>query len=193
MPRGNQLARQWRLLQLLGRPVGLPVDEAARHLECAVRTLWRDLRVLEDAGFPIYDERGPDGRRGVWKVERGFQDRLHVPPSLAELVALLVSRDLLAPAGASPFGAAVTSVFGKIRALLTPQALDLIDRMRAAVGVRALGAKLQLGAADHLPAIQQALLGRRALRIRYYSMSRGEETELGGYRLEPFDGKEAIR
>ncbi len=190
MPRGNQLARQWQLLQLLGRLSGLPVGQAAHNLGCSVRTVWRDLRVLQDAGFPIYDEPAADGRRGVWKVEPGLQKRLPVPLSLSELVALLVSRDLLAPAGAGPFGPAVTSVFEKIRALLTPRALDLIDRMRAQVGVRALGAKLQLGAADRVPGIQQALLERRSLQVRYYSMSRDAETDrrVDPYHLTYFNG-----
>lgn len=74
---GNQIGRQWRWLQLLGRPPGLAVEDGARELQCAVRTVWRDLRALQDVGFPIYDER--DGHRGVWKVERGFQDRLPIP------------------------------------------------------------------------------------------------------------------
>jgi DeoR/GlpR family transcriptional regulator of sugar metabolism len=46
MPRGNQLTRQWRLLQLLDRPAGVVVDDAASELGCAVRTIRRDLRVL---------------------------------------------------------------------------------------------------------------------------------------------------
>jgi predicted DNA-binding transcriptional regulator YafY len=93
------------------------------------------------------------------------------------MVALLVSRDLLAPAGTSPFGPAVRSAFDKVRALLTPRALGLIDRMRETVGVRTIGAKLQLPSTDHVPAIQTALLERRALRLRYFSMSRGAETD----------------
>src|SRR3972149_6280405 len=92
MPRGDQLAPQWRLLPFLGRPPGLAVEDAARELGCTVRTVWRDLRVLQEVGFPIYDER--EGRRGLWKVEVAFRDRLPVPLSLPEVVALLVSRDL---------------------------------------------------------------------------------------------------
>ena len=61
MPRGNQLTRQWQLLQLLDRPAGVVVDDAAGELGCAVRTVWRDLQVLQAAGFPIYDERMADG------------------------------------------------------------------------------------------------------------------------------------
>jgi len=78
MPRGDQLGRQWRLLQFLGRPERLAVEDASRQLGCAVRTVWRDLTVLQAAGFPIYDER--DGRRGLWKVEPGFRDRVPIPP-----------------------------------------------------------------------------------------------------------------
>lgn len=60
MPRGNQPAHQWRLQQFLSRPPGLAVEDTARELGCAVRTVWSDLRVLHEAGFPIYDERdGP--------------------------------------------------------------------------------------------------------------------------------------
>lgn len=151
MPRGNQVARQWQLLQFLSRSTGLTVDDAARRLCCTSRTIWRDLRVLQESGFPIYDEPAADGRRGVWRVEAAFQSRLPVPLSLAELVALLISRDLLAPAGPSPCGPAVSSAFDKIQALLTPRALALVDRMRRTVGVRALGAKLQVPSVESIP------------------------------------------
>ncbi len=52
MPRGNQLARQWQLLQLIDHATGIAVEDAARKLGCTVRTIWRDLDVLQKAGFP---------------------------------------------------------------------------------------------------------------------------------------------
>ena len=54
MPRGNQLTRQWRLLQLLDRPSGVAVEDAARDLRCTIRTIWPDLQVLQGAGFPLW-------------------------------------------------------------------------------------------------------------------------------------------
>ncbi len=188
MPRGNQFARQWRLLQFLGRPPGLAVEDAARELGCTVRTVWRDLRVLQDAGFPLYDER--DGRRGLWKVEAGFRDRLPIPLSIPEVVALLVSRGVVDHAGAGPFSPSVLSAFAKVRALLTPKALALVDRMGAAVGARTVGAKLQLGASEHLEAIERALAEGRTLQMRYYSLSRDAETEraVDPYQLMFFNG-----
>jgi predicted DNA-binding transcriptional regulator YafY len=73
MPRGNQLSRQWRLLQLIERPAGVTVDDAADELGCHRRTVWRDLRVLQDAGFPLYDEKADDGSRGLWRLSPAFR------------------------------------------------------------------------------------------------------------------------
>jgi len=75
------------------------VDEAARELGCTVRTVWRDLAVLQKANFPLYDDK--DGRRVRYRLVDGFRAKLPAPFTLSEVVALLMSRDLLAPPGGS--------------------------------------------------------------------------------------------
>jgi predicted DNA-binding transcriptional regulator YafY len=189
MPRGDQLARQWRLLQLLDRPAGVTVADAARDLACAVRTIWRDLRVLQDAGFPIYDDRAAGGRQGVWKVEESFRASLPVKLTLAEVAALAMSRRLVLALGGA-LGPALASALDKVARVLSRDALALLERMQATVGVRALGAKLQQPAAEFLPAIQQALVEGRTLGVRYYSYSRDAETErdVDPYHLTAWNG-----
>jgi hypothetical protein len=175
MPRGNQLTRQWHLLQLLDRPAGVAVDEAARDLDCRPDDLARPAR---PAGRRIpYDEQEADGRRSVWRVDDTFKQRLPLKLSLSELTALLMSRDLLAPSAAGGLGPAATSAFEKIGSVLSQDALGLIDRMRDTIGVRTVGAKLQAPAAEHVAAIQGALVDRRQLRLRYYSMSRDDVSD----------------
>lgn len=177
MPRGNQLARQWRLLQSLDKARGVTVEDAARELSCTVRTVWRDIRVLENAGFPIYSDRADDGRRGVFRLDPGFRARLPLKLTLAELAALLMSRELLAPLGVSVLGPAVSSAFEKIAGVLSRDAVALIDAMRETVGVRNLGAKLQGPAADLVPVLQESLASRRTLRVRYHSLHRQQESD----------------
>jgi predicted DNA-binding transcriptional regulator YafY len=190
MPRGNQLARQWQLLQLIDHPAGIAVDDAARELGCTVRTIWRDLDVLQKAGFPLYDDKGADGRRSLWKLEEQFTLALPVKLSLAETAALVMSRDLLRPTGAGAFDASVASAFDKIGRVLSRDALRLLDQMRESIGVRAVGAKLQAPAAEHVALIQRALLDRHRLDMRYYSMSLDEENrrQVDPYHLTVFDG-----
>jgi len=174
MARGDQLSRQWRLIRFLDHPNGFTVDEAARELGCTVRTVWRDLAVLQNANFPLYHE--PDGRRVRYRLVDGFRAKLPPPFTLSELVALLMSRDLLAPVSGSLLAPSVHAAFDKIRALLPRPALRLLDEMRTVIGVRALGAKLLLGAAADLAEIQQALLERRTLDLDYFAFSKQEET-----------------
>jgi hypothetical protein len=92
-------------------------------------------------GFPIYDER--DGHRGLWKVEQASATALPIPLSLPEIVALLVTRDLLDHgAGAA---VSVASAFAKIQALDTARSRSSV---RAGAWGPTIGAKLQLGPAS---------------------------------------------
>jgi predicted DNA-binding transcriptional regulator YafY len=190
MPRGNQLTRQWQLLQLIDRAAGITVDDAATQLACTVRTIWRDLSVLQEAGFPIYNDPGADGRRSVWRVREEFKRSLPLKLTLAELAALVMSRELLAPVGASVLGPSVTAAYDKITDVLSRDARALLDEMRQTVGVRLLGAKLQAPAADYVPKLQTALVERRQMRVRYHSYSSNAETErtVEPYHLTYFNG-----
>ena len=52
--RGDQLIRQWKIIQeLLRAPEGLTVRDLARHFRVRGRTIYRDLETLQLAGFPI--------------------------------------------------------------------------------------------------------------------------------------------
>ena len=175
MPRGDQLSRQWQLLQMIDRPQGVTVDDAARQLRCTIRTIWRDLDALQKAGFPLYTERAADGNRGVWRVTEEFKRALPLKLTLGELAALLMSRHLLSPLGLSVLGPEVASAFDKIQHVLSRDALKVLDQIRHRLGVRPTGAKLQAPAAEHLPRIHQALAEHRTLRTRYYSASRDSE------------------
>lgn len=175
---------------MVQHPAGIAVDDAARTLGCTVRTIWRDLSALQKAGFPLYDDKDADGRRSRWKLEEQFRLGLPVKLSPAEAAALVMSRDLLHPTGAGTLGTAVTSAFDKIGRVLSRDTLRLLDQMRETICVRAVGAKLQAPAVEHMALIQRALLERRQLDMRYYSMSRDEENQrrVDPYHLTVFDG-----
>jgi predicted DNA-binding transcriptional regulator YafY len=175
---------------MIQHPGGVAVNDAARKLECTSRTIWRDLGVLEKAGFPLYSDRDEAGPRSIWKLQEDFRLGLPVKLTLVETAALLMSRDLLQPTGAQALGAAVTSAFDKIGRVLSRDARQLLEQMRESIGVRVVGGKLQAPAAEHIALIERALLEQRRLDMRYYSMSRDEENrrQVDPYHLMAFDG-----
>src|SRR4030095_12812163 len=127
MPRGDQLTRQWRLLQMIDRPQGVTVDDAARDLKCTSRTIWRDLAARQRAGSPLSPARAAAGIRSVWRVTEDFKRALPLKLTLGELAALLMSRHLLSPLGLSVLGPEVASAFAKIQNVLSRDALQVLD------------------------------------------------------------------
>jgi len=62
MARGDQLGRQWKIIQtLITLKKGKSAAELATDLDIHPRTVYRDLVALQVAGFPIYTERGEGG------------------------------------------------------------------------------------------------------------------------------------
>lgn len=55
--------------------------------------------MLQDAGFPLHDEKAADGYRGLRRLSPEFLANLPLKLTLAEVAALGMSRDLLAPLG----------------------------------------------------------------------------------------------
>ena len=112
--RGDQLARQWRLIQLLARRrYGAGLDDLAVELECHKRTVYRDLDALQYAGFPVTSEKR-DGRvfyRLLDSFELG-----EAPFTPDELMALAFSEDLLRGLAGTVFYDSIHAALAKIRA-----------------------------------------------------------------------------
>ncbi|MFO7883382.1 MAG: helix-turn-helix domain-containing protein [Desulfobacteraceae bacterium] len=54
MARGDQLGRQWKILQMLiDAKTGRSVADIADRLECHTRTVYRDLIALPTPGGPV--------------------------------------------------------------------------------------------------------------------------------------------
>ena len=129
MPRNQEVIRQWKVLHALeSSRHGAAIDALARELAVTTRTIRRDLAALQEAGFPLYDERDDDGRvrwrldgRALKGVETGF--------TLAELSALYFSRTLVEVLAATPFRQDVAAAFDKLAAVLTPQMRQFLDRL----------------------------------------------------------------
>jgi predicted DNA-binding transcriptional regulator YafY len=55
--RGTQLARQWKTIRMMeSRKTGISAMDLAVELEVPLRTVYRDLDAIQEAGFPLYTE-----------------------------------------------------------------------------------------------------------------------------------------
>ena len=69
--RGDQLARQWRILRTIeSSKQGVTVAQFAEEEDCHPRTIWRDLAAIQAAGFPLHSERGEPRLLSITKTPK---------------------------------------------------------------------------------------------------------------------------
>ncbi len=163
--RGDQLARQWQLIQRLARSkAGAHLDELANELECVRRTVYRDLDALMYAGFPVVSERR-DGRT-YYRFLDSF--RLgDVPFTPDEVLALAFGEDLLRTLEGTVFHDSIRSALGKIRASLGPELSEYLLRLGESFRVLPGPHKNYARFRDTIQVLNDAVVGRRGVSIKY--------------------------
>jgi predicted DNA-binding transcriptional regulator YafY len=83
--RGSQLARQWKIIKLMeSRKRGISAADISNELEAPVRTIYRDLESIQEAGFPVFNER-IDGQ-SLWKFVDGFKAGYSIPLTITKIM-----------------------------------------------------------------------------------------------------------
>jgi predicted DNA-binding transcriptional regulator YafY len=172
--RGDQLARQWLLVQRLGRSRGgVGLAELADDLGCVRRTIYRDLDALMYAGFPVVSEKR-DG-----KVYYRFLDSFKlgdVPFTADEILALAFGEDLLRTLEGTVFHDSIQSALTKIRSALSSELIGFLDTIAGSFRVLPEPHKRYAKSRTTIEALNKAVLGRRVLHMRYRNGQTGEES-----------------
>lgn len=175
MSRGDQLSRQWKIIQaLIAASGGRTAAELAAGLGCSVRTVYRDLEALQSAGFPLYTEMAPG--RCCWAVLEPCRQSMPLPCSLPELMALCFSRTMLQPLRNTIFAESLDSLFEKITAMLPPESLRFLQTVQETIAVGTKQYKDYSAHHDHIARIYEGALSRHRLRLIYCGLNRGQPT-----------------
>ncbi len=186
--RNAEVIRQWKILKRV---------EAGRHATTAAlaeehrvteRTIRRDLEALQEAGFPLYDER-VEGKK-IWRLVEGFKQRVTQNFSLAELSALYFGRNMLSFLGGAPFSQDLESAFQKIREALPAKSLPYLARIQDLFAARPDPTKDYSKKTDVIASLIDATLHQRQVRIAYFSFAsrRTKSYLLDPYRLVYYHG-----
>ncbi len=163
--RGDQLTRQWRIVSLLSGRLGLSLDQLKAELGVTKRTIQRDIGVLEAAGFPVMSE----SREGTvyWRLLDPTKPSAELSFTLAELMALYFSRDLLQVLHGSPMQDALTTALQKVGAKLPASGHDLLRRLKELTAVSVTGWKDYTKSSETIKALNRAIRHRLTVRISH--------------------------
>jgi predicted DNA-binding transcriptional regulator YafY len=180
VPRNAEVIRQWTILREIerSRSSGVTIDELASRCDVTTRTIRRDLHALEEAGFPLFDDRTRDDGRTRWSINGQAFKGLAAGLTLAELSALYFSRTLLESLAGTPFREDVESAFEKLGSGLTPHMRQFLDQLPRAIVTKADPMRRRPGLDDDAAAQQriiaralEATLHQRQATLTYYSKS----------------------
>ena len=187
--RGDQLARQWRLLKRIETSrQGITVSSLAQYEEIPVRTAYRDLEALQEAGFPLYTENTDQGR--LWFLMEDYALNLPQPLTLTELMSLHLSEDLIRVFQGTMIHDSLESLFKKVRASLPPQTLAFLDRVQSTFRVGIKPYKDYGRFREIVGQVNRAALERQRIEITYHALRSETETvrKVDPFRIWFFEG-----
>src|SRR5215510_7480547 len=188
MPRNAEVIRQWTILRDIERARGgVTIDDLAARCGVSTRTIRRDLQALEEAGFPLYDDRSHDDGRTRWMISGQAFKGLAAGLTLSELCALYFSRTLLESLAGTPFRDELETAFDKLSATLTPHMRQFLDQLPHVIASKPDPTRLSLSDASRQQEIVaralEATLHHRSATLTYHSKS-SERTK--SYAVHPY-------
>src|SRR5580698_5652939 len=157
--RASRLVSIILLLQARGR---MTAAQLARELEVSVRTVYRDVESLHEAGIPLY---GDAGHRGGYQLIDGYRTRL-TGLSADEAQALPLA-GLPGPAAELGLGSVLAAAQLKLLAALPPGVGEQVGRVQARFHLDAPGWYGQADEVPLLPVVARAVWHGQVLRVRY--------------------------
>lgn len=186
--RNSEVIRQWKILKTIEAGHYSSAAQLAEDYGVTERTIRRDIEALQEAGFPLYDDR--DGGRKVWRLVEGYRQKVTQTFTLSELAALYFGRNLMSFLGGAPFAQDLESAFAKIRGALPEKSIPYLARIQDLFAARPDPWKDYSTKQPVIAALIDAILHQRRVRIDYYSFhsKRTKKYLLDPYRLVYYRG-----
>lgn len=186
--RNAEVIRQWKILKRIEKSRYVTAADLADEHDVALRTIRRDIEALQEAGFPLYDER--EGGKKIWRLLEGYQQKAQAGLTMSEMAALYFGRRLMNVLSGSPFAADLDSAFVKIRGALPEKSTKYLSRIEVLFGSRPIPSKDYSAKKNVIATLVDATLHERRVDMSYYSASskRAKRYEVDPYRVVYYQG-----
>jgi predicted DNA-binding transcriptional regulator YafY len=156
------------LIQLQSRRVN-KASEIAERFGMSIRTVYRDIKALEEAGVPI----GVDAGKGYFIVP-GY----HVPPVMftsSEAAALLTGEKMLNSFGDVSIKNEISSALIKIRAVLKEKEKEKLEELESSIHIYSRTNTFEKES-KWITKIQEVIIENTEVKITYFSTYSDSET-----------------
>ena len=146
----------------------ITAEQISEHFGISVRTVYRDIAALGEAGVPIIAEAGVG-----YALMRGY----HMPPVMFsgdEAAALLMSSELAERFGDASLKKSLRAAMLKVRAVLPGEKQDYLSKLSESISIEGGKSVRDSEEESSLMPIQEAVVRQQCLSIEYNTAGRGE-------------------
>lgn len=160
----NKTERQLAIVLELQRSKVLKAEDLAVKLETSVRTIYRDIQALSEAGVPII---------GATGVGYSLMEGYFLPPvnfTAEEAVSLLIGADFIEQQFDNQYSKNAQSSRGKIEAILPEPIRNEADLVRSNIRLRLNPYSQDTGIREkkHIATIREAMLKGKKIHFKYH-------------------------
>jgi len=170
----NRIDRLFGILTLLQSKKYLTGERIAERFGISIRTVYRDIRALNEQGIPV----GFEPNKGYFVVD-GFFLR-PVSFSLEEANALLLMENLVTGFADKSIQKHYSSALSKVKAVMRDSQKEKLEYLTISTGFQ-FPQRLLNEANEHLATLQEAVTARTILDVRYCKADGSESNR----RVEP--------
>jgi predicted DNA-binding transcriptional regulator YafY len=159
------------LIQLQSRRV-VKAQDIAERFKISLRTVYRDIKTLEQAGVPLFGEAG---------VGYSIMDGFRLPPVMftrEEAAAFLTGEKLMEKFTDPSTGSSYKSAMYKVRAVLRSSEKDMLENIEGRIEVIRKYAPPTAASVDGiLQTLLRGISEKKVLHIRYAALHASQDTE----------------
>jgi len=186
--RGKNLIKLLKALELLSKPEGTTIEEMGAQLGIDRRSVYRLINVVEELGFPLYDDKIPLEKERRWKLEESYLKKLpnmkipDVNLTLLEIISLYLLRSEGSLLKGTELEKHTRSAFGKFSMFLPEDAFDKLNKIKALFVSASKFVKDYSGKEEIISQLMDAMLKNETCYLTYHSFY---DDKIKNFKVDP--------
>ena len=187
--RGKQFIKILKALELLSSPNGTSIQDMAEDLNIDTRSVYRMLETMQDAGFPIWDEKVPFDKKKRWKIEDTFLLKLpniklpNFNLTFLEIILLYVLKNHSSFFQGTLVEKHINSAFFKINQFVPDATKKITEKINKLFITKSLPPKLYEGKENIIEHLIEFMIRNESCSLKYHSFY---DDKFKDMKIDPF-------
>ena len=186
--RGTNLIKLFRILELFSKSGGTTLKEISETLDIDRRSVYRWIDLVEELGFPIYDDKIPLEKKKRWKLQETYLNKYKAMQSpvmnmtLSEVISLHLLKGEEKIYKGTGIEKTINSAFKKMETLVPANLLKQFSKIKTIFIASSKFAKDLSDKEEIIDSLTDAMLKQKTCYVKYHSFY---DNKIKNFKIDP--------